>query len=163
MSQASGSSSTPRGAGRTQTSIFKFFTTPKKTSTVGSKTTDSQEALLDEISAAIDDDVLADVEVTESTFASPVRPALSPPKVPASRNRKRKASPTLDEPQSDASGSDTPDDDEDADYNPNAAAANGVNSKGRGRVIDDSDDDIDDIGDIGDIDDLDEVDLSPPP
>ncbi|KAJ2689000.1 DNA mismatch repair protein msh6 [Coemansia spiralis] len=162
MSQANGSS-TPRGAGRTQTSIFKFFTTPKKTSTVGSKTTDSQEALLDEISAAIDDDVLADVEVTESTFASPVRPALVPPKVPASRNRKRKASPTLDEPQSDASGSDTADDDEDADYNPNAAAANGAKSKGRGRVIDDSDDDIDDIGDIGDISDLDEVDLSPPP
>ncbi|KAJ1885236.1 hypothetical protein LPJ71_009454, partial [Coemansia sp. S17] len=167
MSQPNGNS-TPRGAGRTQTSIFKFFTTPKKTGPVGSKATDSQEALLDEIGAAIDDDVLADVEETQSTFASPVRPVLAARKTlaavaPTSRNRKRKASPTLDEPQSGASGSDTADDDdEDADYNPSAAVPAGPNGKSRGRVVDDSDDDLDDIGDIDDLDLLDEVDVSPP-
>ncbi|KAJ2819262.1 DNA mismatch repair protein msh6, partial [Coemansia furcata] len=161
MSQPNGSS-TPKGAGRTQTSIFKFFTTPKKATTVGSKTSDSQEALLDEIGAAIDDDVLAEVEEIESTFASPVRPVKAAPKAaakaaPPTGNRKRKASPTLDEPQSDASGSDTADDDEDADYNPSAVAA-GPNGKSRGRVVDDSDDDVDDL-DIGDIGDCD---VSPP-
>ncbi|KAJ2813639.1 DNA mismatch repair protein msh6 [Coemansia furcata] len=161
MSQPNGSS-TPKGAGRTQTSIFKFFTTPKKTSTVGSKTSDSQEALLDEIGAAIDDDVLAEVEEIESTFASPVRPVKAASKAvakaaPPTGNRKRKASPTLDEPQSDASGSDTADDDEDADYNPSAVSA-GPNGKSRGRVVDDSDDDVDDL-DIGDIGDCD---VSPP-
>ncbi|KAJ2862808.1 DNA mismatch repair protein msh6 [Coemansia aciculifera] len=166
MSQPNGSS-TPKGAGRTQTSIFKFFSTPKKTSPAGSKTTDSQDALLDEIGAAIDDDVFAEIEETESTFASPVRPVLAAPKTltgvaPASRNRKRKASPTLDELQSDASGSDTADDDEDADYNPSAAVPAGPNGKSRGRVVDDSDDDIDDIGDIDDLDLLDEADASPP-
>ncbi|KAJ1663767.1 DNA mismatch repair protein msh6, partial [Coemansia sp. RSA 25] len=165
MSQPKGSS-TPKGAARMQTSIFSFFSTPKKPSTVASKTTNSQDALLDEIGAIIDDDdLLVESEQAEARLAVPERPVLAAPKSLAStpsvsHSRKRKASPALGGQQNDSTGSDTTendddvdDDDADDDYDPIATRTAGPGSKGRGRVVDDSDDDDDDVGDLDGLDD----------
>ncbi|KAJ2740780.1 DNA mismatch repair protein msh6, partial [Coemansia sp. BCRC 34301] len=132
--------------------------------------------MLDELGAILDDgDLLAEGEQPEPKLAIPVRPVLASPKdVPdtPSASRKRKAGPTMDGQQSDASGFDTAeddnDDDADDDYNPTASAAARPGGKTRGRVVDDSDDDDDDDDEIVDLNGLedelnDDIDVSSSP
>ncbi|KAJ1859347.1 hypothetical protein LPJ73_001801, partial [Coemansia sp. RSA 2703] len=61
-------SGTPRAA-RTQTSLFSFFTTPKKPARK-----DSQDALLDDATAMIDDAMLDEVAQAELTQTPTKKP-----------------------------------------------------------------------------------------
>ncbi|KAJ2723790.1 DNA mismatch repair protein msh6 [Coemansia sp. Benny D115] len=152
-----GNTGTPKGA-KTQTSIFSFFSTPKKTKDTSAtappppKFVDSQDELLAGVDDMIDDDMLALAD--ESKVKQP------------STNLKRKAASTLtykdDDEDDDDDGSDADaaanDDDDDDDYNPVAAPTPGKSVVGRGRAIaDDSDDDMMAV----DVDD-DLLDLEPP-
>ncbi|KAJ2468164.1 hypothetical protein GGI02_003788, partial [Coemansia sp. RSA 2322] len=126
----SSSRSTPKGA-RTQTSIFSFFSTPKKAGrTAAPQSRDSQDELLEEASAAIGDDLLAEVEQAEVMLSSPAVPKRTGAKTlggsakPKGIKRKALAASHFEE--LDAAGSDTSeedgaDDDADDDYNPAAS------------------------------------------
>ncbi|KAJ2714892.1 DNA mismatch repair protein msh6 [Coemansia spiralis] len=119
-------SSTPKSA-RTQTSIAHFFSTPPaKRAPQKPEDRDSQDALLDQFDAVVDDDVLADIAQAESALASPEKTTV----------RKRKVeSMDIDEPGNLPSD----DDDEDVDYKPETSGRR----NGRRRAVSDSESDTD--------------------
>ncbi|KAJ2551510.1 DNA mismatch repair protein msh6 [Coemansia sp. RSA 1933] len=140
---SSNSSTTPK-KGRTQASIFSFFSTPTKKAVYDK---DSQDELLDQIDESMDSDVMANVEAAEKKFSSPIR-----------RNRaaggltKRKRMTGSDSamdvefPSDDDDDKYEPpsadDDDADDDYDPASAATLVPGSRGassRIRTIEDSD------------------------
>ncbi|KAJ1733544.1 DNA mismatch repair protein msh6 [Coemansia biformis] len=151
MPQPQGSG-TPKGA-RMQTSIFSFFATPPPSKAPRErKAPDSQDDLLDEVGALIDDDMLAEVVQVETTLALAERDrgcaASRPSAMPI--GYKRKAA-QMDVDGAEAGSADDlgeclssdDDDDGDDDYTPEVVKAQGRSAGSRRRAAVDSDDDDD--------------------
>ncbi|KAJ2140842.1 DNA mismatch repair protein msh6 [Coemansia sp. RSA 678] len=126
------SKGTPKSA-RTQSSLFSFFTTPKKNKQKAADR-DSQDALLDQADELMDEDMLDEVEQAEKLMSTPC-------------GRKRKAAVVdadndmdVDDPLGN-SCSDDGDDDADDDYKPETVpASQSRNGRSRRRIVEDSDD-----------------------
>ncbi|KAJ2355464.1 DNA mismatch repair protein msh6, partial [Coemansia sp. RSA 2618] len=124
------SKSTPKST-RTQQSLFSFFSTPKKSKTEEPKHSkaedrDTQDALLDEVDAFMDDDMLAEVEQAESRLATP-------------SGRKRKAVLVGDDEMDVDNSDEDNDDDADGDYRPEKVPpSHSRNGRSRRRIVDDS-------------------------
>ncbi|KAJ2306365.1 DNA mismatch repair protein msh6, partial [Coemansia sp. RSA 2704] len=123
--------STPKSA-RTQTSLFSFFTTPKRKPQ--SVDRDSQDALLEQAGDLMDDDILVEIEQAEKAQATPS----------GSKRKAEHMSASVHMDVDDApSGSEDNDDDGDGDYQPeDTGVLPGRNGRSRRRIVEDSDEEL---------------------